>query len=175
MIQISKIEGARRQILTAIRLYFNDSDIVSVHTLATAAYAITKDICDGSESNPDSMLKMIEKTIKPEYRETAMKRLRNKMSETANFLKHAERDPNAMHDLKTEQTEVMLLLAVEQYKALTQDFCPEIRVFYWWFVINHPDSIDNVDSSLLISEVKRLCGMNKTIFYQQLLPLLSAV
>jgi hypothetical protein len=33
-IKISKLEAARRQLDTAIRLYFMESDSVSVHTLA---------------------------------------------------------------------------------------------------------------------------------------------
>ncbi len=43
-IKISKLDAARRQLITAIRLYFNHGDIVSVHTLSAAAFKTTQDI-----------------------------------------------------------------------------------------------------------------------------------
>jgi hypothetical protein len=43
-IKISKLDAARRQLDTAIRLYFMEGDPVSVHTLAAAAFEILKDL-----------------------------------------------------------------------------------------------------------------------------------
>ncbi len=39
-ITITKLDDARRQIKTAIRLFFADGDPVSIHTLATASHEI---------------------------------------------------------------------------------------------------------------------------------------
>lgn len=41
---ISKIDGARRQLDTAIDLYFDDADSLSVHTLAFAAFKVLFDL-----------------------------------------------------------------------------------------------------------------------------------
>ena len=37
---VTKIDAARRQLATAIDLWFNDKDAVSIHTLAYAAYDV---------------------------------------------------------------------------------------------------------------------------------------
>ena len=41
-LRISKIEAARRQLDSAIELWFLDKDEVSVHTLAAAAYQLVR-------------------------------------------------------------------------------------------------------------------------------------
>lgn len=42
--RLEKLEAARRQLETAIKLYFADGDEVSIHTLGAAAYALIQDI-----------------------------------------------------------------------------------------------------------------------------------
>jgi hypothetical protein len=42
--KISKIEAACRQLNTAIKLWFADGDLVSIHTLACSAHQIVHDI-----------------------------------------------------------------------------------------------------------------------------------
>ena len=42
--QLSKLEAARRQLETAIKLYFEYGDEVSIHALAAAAYSLIRDI-----------------------------------------------------------------------------------------------------------------------------------
>lgn len=43
-LKISKLDAAKRQLETAIRLYFNEADPISIHTLAGAAHTILSDI-----------------------------------------------------------------------------------------------------------------------------------
>ena len=43
-LKISKLDAAKRQIETAIRLYFGMGDPVSTHTLISAAYNVIRDI-----------------------------------------------------------------------------------------------------------------------------------
>lgn len=43
-IQISKLEAAKRQRDTAIKMWFADGDPVSIHTLAAAAHQIINDV-----------------------------------------------------------------------------------------------------------------------------------
>jgi hypothetical protein len=127
-IKISKLDAARRQILTAIRLYFNHGDIVSMHTLASAAFKITQNICDTSPDLPDSLTDWIDELVKPEAKKTFW----NLLHETANFFKHADHDPDAVHEFYPEQTENMLFFAVYQYRQLTGEWSAEIRLFSTW-------------------------------------------
>jgi hypothetical protein len=41
---VSKLDAARRQLETAVRLYFCEGDPVSMHTLTSAAYQVLSDI-----------------------------------------------------------------------------------------------------------------------------------
>lgn len=166
-IQISKIDAARRQILTAIRLYFNNADIVSTHTLAAVAYNITKNICDSNDQLPESFTAQITDYIKPKYKKLFWR----KMNETANFFKHADRDPKDVHEFYPEQSENLLFLAIYQYLSLTQDNCPEIRLFSTWYMIHHPKSF-NIPSEIS-SLNKDVFGYNKPQFYSQLLPIIQ--
>jgi hypothetical protein len=43
-VRLGKLEAARRQLETAIKLYFADGDEVSIHTLTGAAYPLIRDI-----------------------------------------------------------------------------------------------------------------------------------
>ena len=42
--KVSKLDAAKWQLETAIRLYFSDSDPVSIHTVTAAAYNILRDV-----------------------------------------------------------------------------------------------------------------------------------
>jgi hypothetical protein len=44
--KITKLDAAKRQLATAIRLYFEDRDPVSVHTLVMAAGEIIDRLCE---------------------------------------------------------------------------------------------------------------------------------
>jgi hypothetical protein len=83
--KITKIDGARRQIETAIELYFDNKDSLSVHTLAWAAFKVLFDLyphhnSDGFDAQLDAILG---------------KEGWQSMSGVANFLKHADSDPDA--------------------------------------------------------------------------------
>jgi len=62
-IQISKLEAARRQLTTAVKLFFTGGDIVSIHTLAFASFNVTRNICDQHPNHPQSFSTLIKKLI----------------------------------------------------------------------------------------------------------------
>ena len=166
-IKVSKLDAARRQILTAIRLYFNRGDIVSMHTLASAAFKITQNICDTSQDLPDSLTDWIDELVKPE----AKKIVWNKLNETANFFKHADRDPEAVHEFYPEQTENMLSFAVYQYQQITGEWSPEIRLFSTWYMLHHPEAFNTPRETIDIGT--GLYGADRNRFWRELLPLLQ--
>jgi len=55
---INKLEAARRQLDTAIRLTFSNEDALAIHTLAAAAYRILRDILEKQgQHGPDEALR----------------------------------------------------------------------------------------------------------------------
>jgi hypothetical protein len=47
-IRIDKIDAARRQLDASIRMFFSSEDILAVHTVASAAYRIIRDLAEKS-------------------------------------------------------------------------------------------------------------------------------
>ena len=74
-----------RQIECAIKLVAAEEDELAIHTLVMAAYGILEDLSKGRP--------YYEVGIKPLLTKIGLKRFRA----TANFLKHADRDPHAVH------------------------------------------------------------------------------
>src|SRR5580704_11433462 len=90
-LRISKLDAARRQLRTAITLWFNNDDPVSAHTLACAAYEIVHAVSKARDPNrPDLLIDSAK--VRPDKRREVNALLRD----GANFFKHADRDPNGM-------------------------------------------------------------------------------
>jgi len=86
--QLTKLEAARRQLETAVKLYFGHGDEVSIQTLVAAAYAIVRDINEHRGGN--SMIKdVLNGLLPPED----ILEFRRHINSPDNFLKHADRDP----------------------------------------------------------------------------------
>lgn len=130
---VTKLDAAKRQLETAIEMYFNNADSLSVHTLAYASFKILFDLypsfrSDGYSSKVDELIQQ------PQLGWSRFNR-------TANFLKHADRDPSAElehHD--AEHVEGTIGLAVCLYRRITGDFTPIMRGFDCWTEALHPEA-----------------------------------
>lgn len=117
---ISKTEAAARQLDTAIDLYFADADSLAVYTLAYASFKILFDVYPHRQG--DGFADQLDEIIAAE----GWKR----MSRTANFLKHADRDPDTLLEAHhPEQSMSMIGLATLLYRRIAGDFTPKMRAF----------------------------------------------
>lgn len=120
---ISKLDGARRQLETAIDLFFDDGDSLSMHTLAYAALKVLFDLyphhCeDGFDAQLNDILGKEGWSL---------------ISSTANFLKHADRDPDAfLHDHHPMQAMAVIGFAVLVYREVAEEFTLKMRAFDFW-------------------------------------------
>jgi hypothetical protein len=115
---VSKIEAAQRQLDTAIELYLHEFDLLSVHTLAWAAFSIL--VSYDKATNAGGVWA---KHIRDNPSEDARK--------MANFLKHADRDPlEHLGELTDEYTHHLLLEGCKLYFELTDARTRPIDVFY---------------------------------------------
>ncbi|MEK7992289.1 MAG: hypothetical protein AAB403_00650 [Planctomycetota bacterium] len=87
-LKVSKLDAARRQIDTAIALWFDDGDPVAVHTLTAAAHELVHTLYKKRGLHD---LLFDSDWIKDEYR----KQWSDKLRANANFFKHADRDAEA--------------------------------------------------------------------------------
>lgn len=129
-IQIRKLDAARRQLRTAITLWFNDGDPVSVHTLACAAYEIIHAV--SKKRNPGRR-GLIYRARSQEYHAEFTKRVRK----PANFFKHADHDPDGVMELDPRTTQAFVLTAVIGLELCGEEYAAEELAFKWWFQVNN--------------------------------------
>jgi hypothetical protein len=120
----SKIDVARRQLSTAIRLFFEQRDPVAVHTLVAASHQILADL--GDAAGVLSLLKGSNKTAE----------FIRKMNYAANFFKHADNDPDGRINIEPlgRFTAEFLMDAVVLLQRLTNELPIEGKIFWMWFV-----------------------------------------
>lgn len=146
--RVTKIDVARRQLVTAIRLFFEDRDAISVHTLTAAAHEILRDLSkltDGASIIKDNPL------VRPERR----KEFVDIVNRPQNFFKHADRDPDGQMEFRSEVTQFLLIDAIFMYEALTRQRLPKGAVFATWFMTKYPNVI-NKDNAELVEVVNEL-------------------
>jgi hypothetical protein len=125
---IDKLTAARREIECAIRLVAATEDELAIHTLVMAAFGILRDLSAGRT--------YYERGVKPHL--TAMGKRR--LSQAANFLKHADRDPKAaLKPFPHEENDWRIGFCLILYRDLAGAFTPAMAAFHAWMVIRHPD------------------------------------
>jgi hypothetical protein len=120
---INKLEGARRQIETAIELFFDNKDSLSVHTLAWSAFKVLFDLYP--HKRQDDFAARIDAMMGNEGWKA--------MSGVANFLKHANKDPDALLEPHHPvQGMAIIGLATLLYRRLADEFTLKMMAFDYW-------------------------------------------
>lgn len=135
-ILVSKLDAARRQLETAVHLYFVEADIVATHTLACAAHEILETLHIRMGGKPTVLHRN-----NPDLRDS--EKIRNEfhqlITQAKNFFKHANHDPDKTLQFKTRWTEGHLLEICQLYKQLTGEKTPLCKLFIVWMGIHHPE------------------------------------
>ena len=131
--KISKIEAAKRQLVTAIRLFLSEEDAIPVHTIASAVHEVLRDLL--IKKGGKSFLKDgITVFLHPEDIEDYQIQIR----EPQNFLKHANRDPEGTLDFSPDIVRLWIFDCLRMYMELTGTMFKEGNLFSIWFVLSHP-------------------------------------
>lgn len=138
LLQVSKLDAARRQLETAITLYFQFGDPVSIYALAAAACELLGTLAKHYGIEYQLTLETLLKAhVKPEYHQ----RIKNMRQEPKNFFKHADRDPDAVLNFKTSITELVLLEAVDLYHRTAKEWPPLLRIYRMWWLLQNRDAV----------------------------------
>jgi PAS domain-containing protein len=148
--QVNKLAAARRQLETAIQLYFEYGDELSIHALVGAAYAILRDINEyrGGETMLKDLQRLLDQPLAKEFRSL--------INLPENFLKHADKDPDAIYVLDCRWTEVMMWEASRKYCALTGETRPLMVCFVLWFLTHHPEAREAAEDQLASTDLQQL-------------------
>ena|ERR1700733_9840765 len=167
-LQISKIEAARRQLDTAIEMWFCDKDPVSVHTVAAAAYQIVHDV--KVRRGIDHGLLYDSKMVKDEYRGQWI----NAMKKAQNFFKHADRDPEGILEFSPFGNLVFILLAAAGLRLLKVDGSHEVGALFLWLTLHEPGMISKEYIEMFhqrtgIDDFEDVKAIPKAVFFEQYL------
>lgn len=133
-ITLSKIEAARNELREAIRLWFTDGDLASMHLLACSAHQIIADINaanGGRDLIYDSLV----------IRDEGRKEWVNKIKAAYNHLKHADQNPDPDHpiELDSDLTEFFILFTCLGIELLKIPYTPSERAFVTYLMLSRPD------------------------------------
>lgn len=142
-VSISKLDAAQRQLHQAIRLFFENADLVAVHTLAAAAHGIIVDTAKHQGKFHIATL------VKPDHQ----KMFRDTVHKAQNFFKHADKDPDAKIEFSPARTHFVLFEAVyvlnlvgpversgkASNPAVRESWSRANIVFMWWFSVRYPE------------------------------------
>ncbi len=161
---IAKLDAAKRQLDTAINLFFKEADSVSMHTLTAAAHQILMDLA--KLKGAMSFIKtptLIKKEMQKKYLYV--------INEAENFFKHAAKDSDKLLEFNPEQTEFLLLDAVEMYTQLTKEAPEDMSIYRMWFFIKHPEIISDETRKGIEAKnlsIQKYRAMHKLKFYTKM-------
>lgn len=168
IIKLSKLDVAKRQLDQAIKLYFNDADVVSIHTLVTSSLQVLNDL-----GEKQGIKTVIESKIISQFKSSKKRDIRNKIREAQNFFKHAETDQEKLLDFDSESTEVFLLDGCLTYEKLVKEKTPYTKLYTIWFYTKNKDMIIDKYYKKNIEEIEKYIKIfNKQEFLIKILPII---
>ena len=159
---ISKLDAARRQLRTAIRLFFEEGDSISIYTLAAASHEIFRALAKfkgGASMIKDSDF------IKLEHQ----REYEDFMNQPQNFFKHGARDPNKTLAFKPQSTPFWILDCVMMEAKLVDRHSAtrESIVFPHWFMAEYPHLLKAGATDPIPKDIRQLIkstGSSKGLF-----------
>jgi hypothetical protein len=147
-IRIGKLDAARRHLQTAITLWFTSGDLVSIHTLASAAYEVIHSISKKRAPNRRDLL-FDSDLIKDEYRDVFCSHIKR----PANFFKHADRDGGSVIEFDPSLSTGFMLFALVGLEICGERKNAEERAFLWWLHLHEPALLTEEGHKLLTDHV----------------------
>jgi hypothetical protein len=168
---ITKLDAAHRQLVTAIRLFFDDDDLAAIHTLACAAREIYEKHCEAQ--GVERMFEYIESANPQRTR----KELWEILNGTRNFLKHPEvsMDLSAAIEIDDEMNAAMLWVACHDCAMLCKEAQPpEVQAYNLWYLATRgareraPDDPANARAEEIEGQIDRTYpGLRKASLAEQ--------
>ncbi len=130
---VDKNSAAKRQIKTAIWMFFERKDSVAIHTLSWAGYQILIDLCA-----KNGIQRQIEDS--PVIKEMGkLNEVITAMRKPHNFFKHSDREPDSTVKHFPDSNYLLLLMACQYFSKLTGDLFFEGKVLQAWFCLKYPE------------------------------------
>ena len=136
--KISKADAAQRQLDTAIDLFFDEGDSLSAYTLAFASFKVLLNVYP--HQRDDDFASQVDRLINESVGWRPF-------SEIANFLKHADRDPEGvLENFDSETVMPVIGLATLLYRRITGSFSRKMEAFDFWIETTAADKLGIEDA-----------------------------
>lgn len=164
-IVVSKIDVSRRQLETAIQLYFKNRDVVSIHTLSWAVYNLLSDIIkkQGKTADLDRDLSY----VVPERR----KEVKKIFSQPGNYFKHADTDNDEPLKFYFKSSDMHLLASCRMYYTLTQESTALMVIYKAWFHLSYPGLLEPNNENIIETQRKNYNLDDRTRFLNDMWPI----
>jgi hypothetical protein len=161
LLKVSKLDAARRQLDTAIELWFREADQISIHTLVFAAFEIIQDINKKHGNMDVTLLGLARKSVKPEQVEKAIHVWKKAMR----FFKHADRDPHEILQFNPDLSHSVIRLSIHGLGILGERRSDFQSVFMLWAWLHTPHlEGENPFINLDIQQIEDLRQVEKREF-----------
>ena len=121
----TKIEAAEAQLRAAVRMFFEDKDLVPIVTLANAVREVMGQIGEYLD------VKTVQQEV-AKSRGKSVAELTEPLRKMANFFKHADKDPRAKIIFEENDVEVLLFFACHDFGRVAKGMPIEAQVFEAW-------------------------------------------
>ena len=141
---VTKIEAARRQLRTAIELWFYDGDPISIHTLAAASHQVVHDL-NKKNGGPGLMLNTA--YIKDEYKAEFAANIKH----ASNFMKHADRKNDSagmVLEFRPESNRDFMIFTIFGIEYLGEELEATEIAFERWHSFNNPELMSDAGKAL---------------------------
>lgn len=139
----SKFEAASRQLDESIGLLLADHDPLAVRTLAAAALGLFADLVEHLRPGESWRSQIIESS--GIERKEALAIINN----AQNFLKHADRDPQAQLTFDERENEELIFIATLDCSELGGPLTTAMQAFQIWYLALNPDKLGSAHNLTL--------------------------
>lgn len=141
--KMTKQQAAAMQIETAIKLFFEDRDMVSTYTLSAAAHEILEGIWmhEGPAINQRRLAagKDFAYSFKEEWRDRVTPEGQKYRTKHQNFFKHADRDHDQELDFEdVEHTALSIFLAIKDYELIYETVTKAMSTYVTCYLMYNP-------------------------------------
>lgn len=153
---LTKIQAVERLVDSSIRLLFRYEDPLSVQLLAASAYRVLRDLADkqGGVEIRETEISFIQPEKEGEYYAA--------LNEVANFLKHADRDPQGvLEPFDEKRNDLDITSCVFYLSALGSHLSVERLAFLQWCAILYPNFFKDTAPFQRMVSSERYAGLTE--------------
>lgn len=163
IVTVDKVAAIRRQLDTAIWLWFNEGDTVSIHTLVDAAFGILDDLYQARKMGRPMPFDDDASKTTPEQ-----KKWRKKLKEAGTFGKHARTDHDRAYEYNSIFIETQIAFAITAHARLEKVGRNSLQtLFSLWFWVHYPEFSETSPNHAERIDVQSLRKLSRREFFDE--------